>query len=142
MAVIAIQFIQPAHNESKQIPASDFVRIYAVPTDVQTVLQNACYDCHSNHTNYPWYSALQPMAWMMRRHITNGKDGLNFSEFGTYPARRKVSKLKAIANQVKDNDMPLSSYQLIHKKAMLTTAQKKIIIDWVEAKADSLSLNN
>jgi len=142
IAVIIIQFIQPVRNESKQITASDFASIYAVPTDVQTNLQNACYDCHSNHTNYPWYSVVQPMAWILRRHISNGKEGLNFSAFGTYTARRKMSKLKAIASQVQDDEMPLSSYLLMHKKARLNTAQKIIITDWMEAKADSLSVNN
>jgi Haem-binding domain len=142
MVIIVIQFIQPAHNESKLLLATDFTKVYAVPVNVQTVLQNACYDCHSNNTLYPWYSAMQPLAWMMRRHITNGKEGLNFSEFSSYPARRQVSKLKAIVNQIKDNEMPLSSYKMMHKNARLTPAERKIIIDWMEAAADSLSTNN
>ena len=79
---VAIQFIQPAHNKSGQVLPTDFTIVYTVPPNVQTILQNACTDCHSNNTSYPWYSNIQPMAWIMKRHIDNGKEKLNFSEFG------------------------------------------------------------
>jgi hypothetical protein len=82
------------------------------------------------------------MAWMMKRHIDNGKEKLNFSEFGSYSSRRQISKLKGIANQIKDNEMPISSYKLMHKKATLTKEEKGLIIDWMNKTADSLSTVN
>ena len=139
---VAIQFIQPAHNKSGQVLPTDFTKLYAVPTSVQTILQNACNDCHSNNTSYPWYSNIQPMAWIMRRHIDNGKEKLNFSEFGSYSSRRQISKLKGIANQIKDDEMPIASYKAMHKKANLTKEEKSLVIDWMNKKADSLSASN
>jgi len=139
---IAIQFIQPAHNKTEQVLSTDFANVFVVPNNVQSVLQTACYDCHSNNTNYPWYSNVQPMAWMMARHIKNGKDKLNFSGFGSYTSRRQVSKLKGIANQIKDDEMPLSSYKWMHKNARLSKEQKNLIIDWMNKTADSISANN
>ena len=139
---VAIQFIQPAHNKSGQVLPTDFATVYTVPTSVQTILRNACYDCHSNNTTYPWYSNIQPMAWMMKRHIDNGKEKLNFSEFGSYSSRRQISKLKGIANQIKDDEMPLSSYKMMHSKATLTKEEKVLIMDWMNKTADSLSASN
>ena len=139
---IAIQFIQPAHNKSGQALPNDFVKIYVVPGNVQTVLQNACYDCHSNNTSYPWYSNIQPMAWIMARHIKNGKEKLNFSDFGSNTTRKQISRLKGIANQIKDDEMPISSYMAMHKKANLTKEEKILIIDWMNKTADSLSAKN
>ncbi|MBK7883422.1 MAG: heme-binding domain-containing protein [Chitinophagaceae bacterium] len=139
---IAIQFIQPAHNKSKELLATDFNKLFAVPDTVTAILQNACYDCHSNNSGYPWYSNIQPMAWMMARHIKNGKEELNFNEFGSYTSRRQISKLMGIANQIKDDEMPLSSYKMMHKKANLTKEEKVLIMDWMNNKADSLSANN
>ena len=139
---VGIQFIQPAHNKSGQVLPIDFTIVYRVPTNVQTILQNACYDCHSNNTSYPWYSNIQPMAWIMRRHIDNGKEKLNFSEFGSYSSRRQISKLKGIANQIKDDEMPLSSYKMMHSKAKLTKEEKDLIINWMNKKAESLSAIN
>ncbi len=139
---IAIQFMQPAHNKSGQVLPTDFANVYTVPNNVQTILQNACYDCHSNNTIYPWYSNIQPMAWMMAKHIKDGKEKLNFSEFGNNSSRKQISKLKEIANQIKDNEMPISSYKLMHKNANLSKDKKGLIIDWINKTADSLSASN
>ena len=139
---IAIQFIQPALNKSGQVLSTDFAKDYVVPANVQSILQNACYDCHSNNTNYPWYSNIQPMAWIMARHISNGKEKLNFSDFGGNTARKQISKLKEISNQIKDDEMPITSYKLMHKSARLSQDEKALLMNWLQNKADSLSANN
>ena len=139
---VGIQFIQPAHNKSGQVLPTDFIVVYTVPTNVKVILQNACYDCHSNNTDYPWYSNIQPMAWIMKRHINNGKEKLNFSDFGSYSSRRQISKLKGITNQIKDDEMPLSSYTMMHSKANLTKEEKSLVIDWMNKTADSISASN
>ena len=66
-------------------------------------------------------------------HINEGKKELNFNEFGNYSNRRKASKLKAIRNQIKTNEMPLSSYTIIHKNAILNENQKEQIINWLNS---------
>lgn len=142
IVIISIQFIQPAHNKSGQWLSTDFAKVYAVPKNVQSILQNACYDCHGNNTTYPWYSNIQPVAWMMKRHIDNGKDKLNFSEFGSYRSRKQISKLKEIANQIKDDEMPISSYKAMHKNANLSKEEKSLIMYWMNKTADSLSTGN
>ena len=140
---IAIQLYQPALNVNKgQVDKTDFAKVYTVPANVQNIIQNACYDCHSNNTKNMWYSNIQPMAWMMKRHIDNGKEKLNFSEFGSISSRRQISKLKGIANQIKDDEMPLSSYKAMHKKANLTKEEKSLIMNWMNKTADSLSTEN
>ena len=142
IVIIAIQFIQPAGNESGQVLPTDIAKVYNIPDQVQTVLKNACYDCHSNNTNYPWYANIQPVGWILTRHIKNGKAELNFSEFGDYSSRKQRSKLNSIAKTIEDGTMPLSSYTLIHKNAILTKEEKALIIDWANTTKDSLSLKN
>src|SRR5215210_3387305 len=93
IVLVLIQFIQPARNRSNEILSTDLVKTIKIPENVQSVLKAACYDCHSNNTNYPWYSRIQPFGWLLARHIRNGKAELNFSEFGSYPLRRQISKL-------------------------------------------------
>jgi hypothetical protein len=142
IAFIAIQFIQPARNKSGRVPPTGSVKAFVVPDNVQTLLQGACYDCHSDNTSYPWYSNIQPVAWMMERHIANGKEKLNFSDLGSYTPRKQTSKLTQIANQIKDDEMPISSYKAMHKKANLTIEEKVLIMDWMNKTADSLSAEN
>ena len=84
IAFIVIQFIRPTKNNSKDLAAKDITTKYAVPNEVQTILVTSCYDCHSNHTNYPWYVNIQPIAWWLNDHIKEGKKELNFSVFSSY----------------------------------------------------------
>ena len=139
---VAIQFIQPARNKNGRVLPTDISKTVSVPPNVQTILQTACYDCHSNNTNYPWYNNVQPAAWLLAKHIKHGKRDLNFSEFGSYSERKQQSKLKAIADQIKDGEMPLYSYTVIHKNARLSKEQKALIIDWAQNAMDSLDKKN
>jgi len=82
---------------------------------------------------------IQPFGWILTGHIKKGKSRLNFSEFNAYPLRRQISKLKAIAYQIEDNEMPLKFYKLIHKKARLSAEEKKLISTWMRSKADSIT---
>jgi hypothetical protein len=134
LVLIAIQFIRPARNISSQILATDITKTVKVSDSVQAVLKKACYDCHSNNTNYPWYSNIQPVGWFLANHVSEGKRRLNFSEFGSYSQRRQSSKLNNIANEVQDGGMPLSSYTLIHKEARLTANEKSLVIKWAQQK--------
>jgi hypothetical protein len=139
---IAMQFIQPAKNINNQFVATDISKTIPVPGNVQAILKNACYDCHSNNTNYPWYAYIQPSGWLLSTHIAEAKGKLNFNEFGNYSRRRQISKLDGIANSIKDGIMPLSSYKLMHKSARLTQNEKELLIKWVQQSQDILSVKN
>ena len=139
---IAIQFIKPARNKGGQVLFSDIENIYTVPNSVLSILKNSCYDCHSNNTKYPWYSAIQPGAWFMAWHIKDGKEQLNFNEFGTCSKRKQQSKLKEMRNKISDGSMPLRSYTLIHENAKLSENDKIILLSWIDKTKDSLSLKN
>lgn len=139
---IAIQFIQPARNKSVQVLPTDISKTVSVSENVQKILQTSCYDCHSNNTRYPWYNYVQPTAWILANHIKHGKRDLNFSDFGGYPNRKQQSKLKAIADQIKDGEMPLYSYTIIHKNARLSKEEKALIIGWAQNAMDSLDKIN
>lgn len=129
-AFVGIQFIQPARNDNGQVRGSALTITVDVPADIRFILQRSCYDCHSNHTVYPWYSWIQPGAWFMNHHILKGKSELNFNDFGSYSPRKQQSKLKAISNSIRKNEMPLSSYTLIHRNARLTQTEKDRVIAW------------
>jgi len=136
--LIGIQVFQPLRNQSDEVTASHIERVYAVPQNVKAILAQSCYDCHSNNTRYPWYSRIQPGAWYMARHIKKGKEELNFSTFGEYSARKQRNKFRAMAGQVKDGEMPLSSYTLIHRNAVLSQDDKQVLINWFGTMEDSI----
>jgi hypothetical protein len=135
---IGIQFIRPKKNVSAVISLNDISRKYIVPPDVQTILAKACYDCHSNHTVYPWYNTIQPVAWWLNRHVNQGKRHLNFSEFTGMPVVRQYKRLNDCTEEVKEGDMPLNSYTWIHKNAVLTSAEKQTLYDWFSVVRNSI----
>ena len=139
VVLVVIQFIRPTANKTGNILSTDLGRIYNVPQNAEAILQNSCYDCHSNNTHYPWYAQVQPLGWLLASHIQKGKAVLNLSDFGSYSKRRQASKLRGMANSIQDGSMPLWSYTLIHKKSRLSNEDKKLIIDWLERTRDSLN---
>ena len=136
---VMIQFIRPSLNVEDKSSSTDLANVYSVPQNVLTVLRSSCYDCHSNHTNYPWYAHVQPIGWLLADHIKEGKAELNFSEFGSYSLRRQASKLKGIENSIEDGTMPLWSYSLLHSKARLSKEEKALLLDWLVKTKDRLT---
>ena len=139
---IAIQFIQPARNTTGQAMPAAIAKQVSIPANVQEILNRSCYDCHSNNTQYPWYATIQPAGWLLAKHIRDGKAELNFDEFGNYSKRRQLNKLKSVASQINDGEMPLPSYTWIHTDAKLTAADKELITDWVANAMDSIKAEN
>ena len=133
LILICIQWIPSTQNTSDIIPETDFLKVYDAPTRESTILIISCYDCHSNNTEYPWYSKIQPAAWYLEDHIKEGKDELNFNEWDTYSSRRKNSKLRSIIKQIEGGEMPLESYTLIHGGARLDSTAVKEIIGYMES---------
>ena len=138
LVLIGIQFIHPRQNLGATGGPNDLAVRAAAPDDVRQLLADACYDCHSNRTQYPWYASVQPVAWWLDHHVQEGKRELNFSEFGAYSPRRASHKLAAIGKEVSRGDMPLSSYTWMHPAARLPSDQRKKLVDWAQALHDKV----
>lgn len=130
--LLIIQFIRPTKNLGSAEGPNDITHYAQVPDSVMTILKVSCYDCHSNHTNYLWYHEIMPIGWFLNNHVVDGKKHLNFSEFTTYNDKKKDRKFKQTAEEVEEHEMPLSSYTIIHKDAILNEAQIKLVTTWAE----------
>ncbi len=134
---IVLQAFRPAKNVSGDT-TRDISTNYVVPENVKTILAKACNDCHSNTTRYPWYAEIQPVSWWLGNHIKDGKRHLNFNDFTGMRIGRQYKRLADCIEQVKDGEMPLSSYTLIHKDAVLTETEKQTLYNWCEVLRDSI----
>ena len=133
LLVVIMQLLQPTRNISDGPFENDISKAYAIPADVQTVLTQKCYDCHSNNTHYPWYIHIQPIGWWMASHIKEAKDELNFSEFKTYDQKRATHKLEELVEVTEEGSMPLKSYVWLHSEAKVTAAEAQAIKTWVQS---------
>jgi len=139
--IVIIQFFQP-EKPFKFENTGDIKTKYHIPKEVRSLLLVACGDCHSNRTIYPWYTNIQPIGWWISRHVTGGKRHLNFSEFTTRPIAYQNHKFEEIMEQVKEKEMPLPSYTFLgmHSLANLNDKQRESIVNWAQAKMDTLKV--
>ncbi len=139
--LVLIQLYRPARNLSNDNTHSISTK-YPLPDSVESILKASCYDCHSNKTVYPWYANIQPVASWLAHHVNEGNEHLNFSEFATYRINRQYHMLHEIAEVLKEDEMPISSYTLIHTYAKLTPEQKAWVINWADSTSAIIKANN
>jgi hypothetical protein len=137
IALVAIQFIKPTKNVSGDT-SKDISTLYPMSDNVKQIVTKACADCHSNTTVYPWYASIQPLGFWLADHVKEGKRELNFNEFASYRIAKQNHKLEEVIEQVKEGEMPLESYTLIHKEAKLTEEEKVTLTQWCQSIMDSL----
>ncbi len=136
---IVLQAFRPAKNNTGD-KSKDISLSYPVSDSVTAIFNKACNDCHSNNTQYPWYAEVQPLGWWLNDHVTDGKKHFNLNEFGSYRIAKQYHKLEECIEQVKEGEMPLESYTVIHKEARLSEAERVTLVAWFESIRDSMKL--
>jgi hypothetical protein len=126
------QFIRPERANPPIVEAETLEFSAQVPEDVEKILARSCNDCHTNRTNYPWYSNVTPFNFFLAHHIEEGRAQLNFSVWNQYETARKRRKLNEICGQVEEGLMPLPSYLWIHRDARLSEDDVKTLCGWTE----------
>jgi len=134
LVFIGIQFIPM--NVPADLPVKDGDPLTA-PEEIQAILKRSCFDCHSSHTKFPWYSSVAPVSWFTKYHVKEGREHMNFSTWNSYSDEKKLKYLEKIPKAIKSK-MPLPSYLIIHKEAKLSDADKKAITDWATEAAFDL----
>jgi hypothetical protein len=133
LAVIVImQFFRIDKTNPESDPTMDMFVAENVPADVQSIIKTSCFDCHSNQVRYPWYTNVAPVSWVVKKHINEGRDELNFNEWGTYSTKRKLHKLEEIEEEVGEAEMPLAGYLIAHGDARLSKQQKQQLMNWAK----------
>ncbi len=127
-AFIIIQFIRPNKNEGGYESVMAFENTTKPSVQVATILKEQCYDCHSNQTQYPWYSEIAPASYWLADHIKDGKKHFNVSAWSEYSVKKKDHKLEELIEMVEEGEMPLDSYTWIHGK--LEDDDKKLLLQW------------
>jgi hypothetical protein len=86
----------------------------------RALAKQACFDCHSNETEWPAYSRVAPISWLIQRDVSEGRAVLNFSEW-----QRPQEEAKEAAEEVLEGEMPLRIYQVMHTRARLNAVDRE-----------------
>ena len=127
LQVIPVDRSNPPVEAARTIFASE-----ALPPKVEAVLRRSCQDCHSNQTQWPWYSYVAPMSWIVAHDVHAARRQMNLSEWASYSDKKRESRLNGICEQVVNGDMPEGKYALIHRRARVTEDERAAICQWVE----------
>ena len=90
----------------------------------RALAKDACFDCHSNETVWPWYSKIAPVSWLTWRDVEEGRDHLNFSDWDNQHVRAGE-----IAEVIDEGEMPPWFYVIMHPEAKLSDSEKQALID-------------
>jgi hypothetical protein len=124
--VLAGGLLIPARRTNPPV-AADFDG----PAEVESILRRSCYDCHSHETRWPWYSKAGPGSWLVVHDVNEGREHLNFSEWGALDAETRAHAAREIQEEVAEGEMPLPMYVRLHKDAALGEGDKATIAAWV-----------
>jgi hypothetical protein len=132
---IGMQFI-PTPGVSKTPTASGHATEMTNP-QVGKILERSCRDCHSDRTAWPWYSRVAPVSWVISKHVNEGREVLDISDWATRPPSEGERLL--ICDAVSDGRMPLHEYTAIHRNARLSKQDIELICKWAAAPGTSMA---
>jgi len=130
--LVVIQFFGIDRNHPESDSSKDFITVENPPANVAAAIKGSCYDCHSNTTEYPWYARVAPVSWMIGMHVKEGREHLNFSEWGDYPIGRISYILENCYDEIEENGMPLPGYRMMHGKSVMNEESRSEVLSWMK----------
>ena len=125
VVIIGIQFI-PVERTNPPVQSE-----IDAPAEIKAIFKKACYDCHSNETNWAWYTKVAPSSFLAVKDVNDGRRHLNFSEWNF----NKESKYKEeIWDEIREEQMPPWQYKIFHSEAKLTQEEKNLLRNWATNK--------
>lgn len=126
---LASQVIRPARTNPPVDPAKTLEAHVEVPPDVAAILTRSCADCHSNRTQWPWYSNIAPASWLVANDVNEGREHMNFSDW-EQRHHHEGSPFDEICKQVREGEMPLWYYTPLHPATRLSPTDVQTICAW------------
>jgi hypothetical protein len=120
--LLAIQFVPYGRDHTNPVGGR---RIAWDSPRTQQLMTDACMDCHSNLTRWPWYSNVAPVSWLVQRDVDEGRRELNLSTGEV--------ELEEMIETIREGSMPPWQYKPTHPGARLSDQEKQNLIRGLEA---------
>src|SRR5690606_14149390 len=140
--VLLLLLIQLVPNELPPVVHTnpgDLIQSGIVDEEVASILKVSCYNCHSNETDYPWYSYVAPSSWLVARDVRLAREELNLSTWKEIDMIDQLGKLDDIYQEVESGKMPMDVYTVVHTSAKLDERQRELILTWAEETMDVIA---
>ncbi|MEP7362949.1 MAG: heme-binding domain-containing protein [Acidobacteriota bacterium] len=141
IALALLTALQLVPAEMRTNPRSDPARSMEarldVPSQIKSLLKNSCANCHSNETEWPWYSSLAPVSWVVAHDVNRARAAMNFSDWSDRPSAERGFLAAACAG-VKSGRMPPSQYRILHPDAVFSPEETTRFCAWTLLEASAL----
>ena len=127
---LGMQFV-PTATTPKTSATAGARMAEVINPQVGAILDRSCQDCHSSRTAWPWYSRVAPVSWIVSKHVSEGREMLDFSEWANQP--HSADERMLICDAVSDGRMPLPEYTVMHRNAKLSKRDVELICGWAAA---------
>jgi len=129
----ASAFVHPFGNVRRQDNMRPILSDANLDPSTKRLFERACQNCHSEKTDWPWYSYVAPVSWLIERDVSTARAQMNFSLWGEYSAMERETLLAAIGAAVRNRQMPPHRFTLLHREAVLSVGDQEQIYGWAHA---------
>jgi hypothetical protein len=139
--VCATGFASMAHPFGRVKGAASPAPLLAgAPVDSQVtgIVSRSCQNCHSEKTEWPLYSYIAPMSWMIEKDVHDARSHMNLSRWRDYSPDQRQQILAEIGSLVRNHGMAPQRYLLLHPEARLSTSDVDLLYKWTRSERKRL----
>ena len=126
------------HPEPPPAPGKPLFPGAQIDEPTLALFERACQNCHSENTQWPWYSRIPPVSWMIEKDVGDARRHVNFSNWDSYSPEEQEEFLTRIGSAARTGQMPLPRYTLLHREAVLASQERQQIYEWSRAEKKRL----
>jgi len=130
--------VHPSAGMRKEAERSPLLAGTPIDRGTLGIFERACGNCHSDRTEWPWYSHLPPASWLIQRDVRNARGHLNLSRWQQYTAVERQALLSAIGAAARSATMPPDRYLLLHPAGKLSAYEREQVYRWTRAERSRL----
>ncbi len=127
IAIIIFVVLQLVPVEGRTNPEPHGVVVQWDSAQTEALMRRACYDCHTNDTNWPWYAYVAPVSWLVAQDVREGRAAMNLS------TGRGEIEGEELIEQIERGAMPLPNYLIMHPEANLNAQERAQLIAGIQA---------
>ena len=94
----------------------------------RALVKEHCFQCHSNETEWPWYSNIAPGSWLIAMDVIAGRGEFNFSDWQNNPG-----ELNEMTGAIQEGEMPPIQYWIFHPNSKMNEQQKQELIQALQS---------
>src|SRR5580704_3962203 len=131
--ILASIFVHPLPHEVSDRASAPLLPGADIPPSVAGVIAHACVNCHSEKTQWPLYSRVAPVSWLVENDVKHAREHLNLSRWDDLQPVDQRTLLTAIATVIENHEMPPHRYVVMHPEARLSADDAVRVIEWTRA---------